>query len=55
MISQTGPDTEDQCRRLLTAAGDHSATHDEVAAIFTNHPDADAAISQLTLAGLVAR
>jgi hypothetical protein len=57
MISQTGPDTEDQCRRLLTAASDHTATHDEVAALFTNHPDADvdAAINQLSLAGLLAR
>jgi hypothetical protein len=56
MISQTGPDTEDHCRRLLTAAADHTATHDEVAAIFTNQPetDVDAAANQLSLAGLLA-
>jgi hypothetical protein len=56
MISQTGPDTEDHCRRLLAEAGEHTATHDEVAAIFTNHPNADidAAINQLSQAGLLA-
>ncbi|OMC08422.1 hypothetical protein A5736_06455 [Mycobacterium sp. SP-6446] len=55
MIGQTGPDTEDQCRALLIAASDQSATHDEVAAIFTNHPDADvdAAVNELSLAGLL--
>jgi hypothetical protein len=57
MSSQTGPDTEDHCRRLLSVASDHTATRDEVAAIFTNHPDADvhAAINQLSVAGLLAR
>jgi hypothetical protein len=56
MISQTGPDTEDQCRRLLSAASDHTATHDDVPAILTNHPDADvaAAVNQLSLAGVLA-
>jgi hypothetical protein len=56
MTSQTGPDTEDHCRRLLTAASEHTATRDEVAAIFANHPNADidAAINQLSQAGLLA-
>jgi hypothetical protein len=52
MISQTGPDTEDHCRRMLTAASKHTATHDDVAAIFANHPNAD--INQLGQAGLLA-
>jgi hypothetical protein len=56
MISQTGAGTEDECRNLLTAASSQTATHDDVAAIFTNHPDADvdAAINQLSLAGTLA-
>jgi hypothetical protein len=56
MITQTGSGTEDHCRRLLTAAGNHSATQDEVAAIFTNHSDAEiaGAANQLSLAGLLA-
>lgn len=57
MVSQTGPDSEDHCRTLLTTASNHTATQDEVAAIFTNHPNADidAAINQLSHAGLMAR
>lgn len=57
IVSQTGPGTEDQCRRLLAAAGAQIATHDEVAATFVNHPEADvaAAVNQLSLAGLLAR
>jgi hypothetical protein len=56
MVSQTGPGTEDRCHRLLTAASNRSATHDDVVAIFTNHPDADidGAVNQLSLAGLLA-
>ncbi|MGE2817962.1 hypothetical protein ACQI5H_22880 [Mycobacterium heidelbergense] len=56
MMSQTGPNTEDQCHSLLTAASGHAATNDDVAAIFTNHPgaDVDAAVNQLSLAGLLA-
>jgi hypothetical protein len=56
MVTQTGPDTEDGCRRLLTAARNHAATRDDVAAIFINHDDADidGAINQLSLAGLLA-
>jgi hypothetical protein len=56
MITQAGPDSEDQCRALLSAATNRSATDDDVAAIFADHPDADvnAAINQLSLAGLLA-
>lgn len=56
MTSQTGPGTGDQCESLLTAATNHSATPDDVAAIFTNKPDADVATAtnQLSLAGLLA-
>jgi hypothetical protein len=56
MTTQTGPGTEDQCRRLLTAAGNHAATPDDVAAIFVNDADADVdgAVNQLSLAGLLA-
>jgi hypothetical protein len=56
MISQTGPGAEEHCRALLTAAANRTATDLEVAAIFTEHPDADvaAAINQLSLAGLLA-
>jgi hypothetical protein len=56
MISQTGADTEKLCHALLTAASNQTATHLDVAAIFTNHPDADvaAAVNQLNLAGLLA-
>lgn len=55
IIGQTGPGTEDQCRALLNAASNHTATADDVAAIFVNHPDAAiaAAINQLSLAGLL--
>jgi hypothetical protein len=56
MIGETGSNTEDHCRRLLTAASDRTATHNEVAAIFANHADADvdAAVNQLSQAGLMA-
>jgi hypothetical protein len=56
MITQTGPGTEDQCRRLLTAALSHAATPNDVAAIFVNHSnaDVDGAVNQLSLAGLLA-
>jgi hypothetical protein len=55
MVSQTGPGTKSQCESLLAAATNHNATPGEVAAIFANHPDADAdaAINQLSLAGLL--
>lgn len=55
MVRLTGADTGDQCHALLTAASNHTATDDDVAAIFANHPDADiaAAIDQLSLAGLL--
>lgn len=57
MVSQTALDTEEQCGRLLAAASDDAATHDNVAVIFVSQPDADiaAAINQLDLAGLLAR
>ena len=56
MISQTSPGAEEHCRALLTAASNQTATHLDVAAISTNHPDADvaAAVNQLSLAGLLA-
>lgn len=56
MISQTGAKTEERCRNLLTAATSQIATHHDVAAIFTEHPDADvdAATNQLSLAGVLA-
>lgn len=56
MISQTGADTEDQCRSLLAASTNRTATADDVAAVFINQPDADvpAAINQLSLAGVLA-
>lgn len=56
MISQTGRDTEERCRRLLAAARGHAATHAEVAPIFANHTDADidAAVNQLSMARLLA-
>ncbi len=56
MISQTGSGTEEQCCNLLAACTRRSASNDDVAAIFTNHPDADvpAAVNQLSLAGVLA-
>ncbi|MBO0880632.1 MAG: hypothetical protein J2P17_09860 [Mycobacterium sp.] len=56
MISQTSPGAEEHCHALLTAASNRTATHLDVAAIFTDHPDADvaAAVNQLSLAGLLA-
>jgi hypothetical protein len=56
MVSQTGHDTEGQCEALLTAATNRTATHEDVAAILANHPDADVdtAANQLSLAGLLA-
>jgi hypothetical protein len=56
MISETGPGAQERCRTLLTAASNQTATHPDVAAIFTNHPEADvaAAVNQLSLAGLLA-
>jgi hypothetical protein len=56
MAGQTGPGTEAQCRSLLTAATNHEATPDDVAALFRKQPPANAnmAIHQLSLAGLLA-
>jgi hypothetical protein len=55
MASVTGSGTENQCEALLTAAINRGATRDDVAAIFTNTPDADVdtAANQLSLAGLL--
>lgn len=55
MLSQTGPEPREQCRTLLTAADNRTATPDDVAAVFANHPDADvdAAVDQLSLAGVL--
>jgi len=56
MVDQIGPGTEDRCESLLTAASGHTATRDDVAAVFTDTPDADvdAAVNQLSLAGVLA-
>ncbi|MFD0787950.1 hypothetical protein ACFQZ8_28920, partial [Micromonospora azadirachtae] len=56
MTGQTGPGTAAACEGLLTALGAHRATSREVAAIFTRVPgaDIDAAVNQLSLAGLLA-
>ena len=56
LVSQTGSGTENQCESLLTAATDHVATREHVAAIFANRTDADVdtAMNQLSLAGLLA-
>jgi hypothetical protein len=51
----TGSGTENQCEALLRAAINRGATRDDVAAIFTDTPDADVdtAANQLSLAGLL--
>lgn len=55
MLELTGLGTEDQCESLLTAAINHTATVDDVAAVLTNTTDADihTAVNQLSLAGLL--
>nr|WP_234712898.1 hypothetical protein [Mycolicibacterium komanii]CRL74538.1 hypothetical protein CPGR_03711 [Mycolicibacterium komanii] len=56
MVALTGPGTESACASLLSAAAARTATTADVAAIFTNTPDADvaAAVNQLSLAGVLA-
>ena len=56
MVDQTGPGSEDACETLLTLAVTQNATPSAVAAIFADKPDADAdtAINQVSLAGLLA-
>lgn len=55
MASQTGPDTQDRCEALLSAAINHNATAADVAALFAANADADVdtAANQLSLAGLL--
>lgn len=55
MTSQTGADTIDRCQALLEVATERTATVDDVAAVFDDHPDAQvyAAANQLSLAGLL--
>ncbi|MEU4678587.1 hypothetical protein [Micromonospora sp. NPDC023737] len=56
MTSQTGPGTAAACGGLLTALNAHRGTTREVAALFTRvlGADIDAAVNQLSLAGLLA-
>ena len=56
MVDQTGPGSEDACETLLTLAVTQNATPNAVAAIFADKSDADAdtAINQISLAGLLA-
>ncbi|MGV9800142.1 hypothetical protein ACWDTP_19050 [Mycobacterium sp. NPDC003449] len=56
MVDQSGDGTAERCRSLLSAATAHTATADEVAALFSDRPDAevDVAVDQLSLAGLLA-
>ena len=56
MVSQVGHGREDECEALLAAAVDQNATSADVEAIFGDSPEADvdAAINQLSLAGLLA-
>jgi len=56
MTSHVGPGRAAQCRSLLTAATNHQANPDDVAALFPEQPRAnvDMAIDQLSLAGLLA-
>ena len=55
MVSQVGPGREDECEALLAAAVNQNATSADVEAIFGDRPEADvdAAINQLSLAGLL--
>ncbi|OBB22451.1 hypothetical protein A5792_05115 [Mycolicibacterium peregrinum] len=55
MVTQTGADTLDRCRALLEVATEGTATVDDVAVVFDDHPDAQvyAAANQLSLAGLL--
>lgn len=57
MVTEAGSGTRDQCLALLSAVSDRTATHADVSAVFTDHADADidAAVNQLSLAGLLAR
>ncbi|MDV3124015.1 hypothetical protein M1247_03745 [Mycobacterium sp. 21AC1] len=56
MATRTGSGATDQCRVLLAKAAEHSATVDDVEALFADQPaaDADVAADQLSLAGLLA-
>ncbi|GAA5200840.1 hypothetical protein GCM10023322_79600 [Rugosimonospora acidiphila] len=56
MTGLLGAGAAGQCEALLTAATQHSATADQVAALFAGRSDADAytAVNQLDLAGLLA-
>jgi hypothetical protein len=56
MLGQAGPETEQHCRALVAAADHRTATADDVAAVFADHPDTeiDAAVNQLSMAGVLA-
>lgn len=54
MTAVVGPGIEDACGRLLSAAREHAATRELLAAVFAHYrdPDLDTAYNQLSLAGL---